>query len=68
MTGKHTDPASAEQVEKTWARADDLLRSTRYYLSTLRLDADINPEAWSTVQVSLTNVDKALRLLGLSQH
>ena len=67
MNAKHTDPASAEQVKKTWARADDLLRSARYYLSTLRIDADVNPEAWGTVQSAMVNVDKTLRLLGLAQ-
>ena len=67
MTGKHTDPASAEQVQEAWARADDLLRDARYYLSTLKIGADVNPEVWGTVQSALLDVGEALRLLGQAQ-
>ena len=67
MTAKHTDPASAEQVKEAWARADDLLRCTRYYLSTLRIGADVRPEVWGTVQSALLDVEAAVRLLGLAQ-
>jgi hypothetical protein len=67
MTGKHTDPASAEQVKEALARADGLLRNARYYLSTLRIGADVRPEVWGTVQSARVNVEETLRLLGLSQ-
>lgn len=68
MTGKHYEPTSAKQAEETLDRADCLLERARYYLSTLRLSADVRPEVWGTVQGALVNVEEALRLLDLDQR